>query len=147
MDDILDKIKALPPDEEQMSINHCEFMRFLRNYPINFSYWFPKVVLRRNDIVRMPKSIIVDVPEDIYRAFFHEREEDHNKIVVWVLDNILPTLHNVFPGKDVFIKNGCFSNKFEFNKSCHILMTDSSRIISEKIENLQYLSLIHDTYG
>lgn len=147
MDDILDKIKSLPPDEEQMSINHCEFLRYLRNYPINFSYWFPKVVLQRNEVVRMPKSIIVDVPEEVYRAFFHEREYDDNIIRVWVADNIVPVIRKVFPDKDVFIKNGCFSNKFEFDKSCHISKTDSSRIISDKISNLQYLSLIHDSYG
>lgn len=147
MDDILDKIKSLPPDEEQKSINHCEFLRYLRNYPINFSYWFPKVVLQRNEVVRMPKSIIVDVPEEVYRAFFHEREYDDNIIRVWVADNIVPVIRKVFPDKDVFIKNGCFSNKFEFDKSCHISKTDSSRIISDKISNLQYLSLIHDSYG
>ena len=133
--------------EEEKNICHIEHMRYLMLNPNNFSYWFPKIMYVRKNGIEVPKSFVIDIPEDIYHSFFQEREFDRDKIFVWVKDFVLPVLQKNFPDQDVFLKNGCFSNKFEFDKSCHILKWDGLKAISEKIINLQYMSLMHGTDG
>ena len=146
----IDDIKVLgsiEPSEEDDNVSHMNFLRNVRLNPNNFSYWFPKIrKVRKNGII-VPKSFMVDIPDDIYLCFFQEREFDRDKIFVWVKDFVQPIIQKNFPNQDVFLKNGCFSNKFEFDKSCHILKNDGIKSVVDKIMNLQSASLMHDTDG
>ena len=65
-----------PTPEEQQRM-HEEFMSFLRTNPNNFSYWFPHIEkIADNDEISVPKSIIIPVPEELYKAFFQENITD-----------------------------------------------------------------------
>lgn len=146
----MDSDKKLPdflPNEEEMSINHMSFLRFLTCNRNNFSYWFPHVLKLRSKKIRIPVSYIVSVPCDVYKAFFLEKNSDRKKIYEFVSEYVVPILSKHFKGKDVFMKNGCFSNKFDFEKSCHILPTDSAVDLTNKLCELNYNSILCETYG
>ena len=135
------------PTEEEMKEAHASYMKFLRENPNNFSYWFPKLATVKRNGIMVPKSHIVEVPEEIYKAFFMENQRDKKTIRLWAHDAILPVIGQHFQGKEVFMKNGCYSGKFHFNKCCHLSANATLKEIVEHLCNIQYDSLVKETSG
>lgn len=138
-----------PPTAEEQKKIHEEFINFLHKNPNNFSYWYPHVKELDNHGISVPRSIVIDIPEETYKAFFMERAGDKKIIDSWVIDHVMPSINNTdwLKNKKIFIKNGCFSNKFNFSKGCLIADSSDKETLVQHICNIQYDSLFHDTYG
>ncbi|MBQ8300153.1 MAG: hypothetical protein IJX99_09980 [Clostridia bacterium] len=74
----------------------------------NFSFWFPKV---EHCGLKVPKSLIFNVPEEIQNRFFLEGEDDYEVIDNWLKVSVLPALKEADMHL-LFVKNATFSNKF-----------------------------------
>lgn len=111
----------------------------LKNDINNFSYWFPKV---KDCGIKVPESVIVDVPEDTMRCFFMERKDDYEKIEKFVKDSVMPALDGL--PTLLFMKNGVFSNKFSY-RTCAV-RKDFHEIIHNMID-INYQSLCFDAGG
>jgi len=119
---------------------HREFLRDLRNNPNNLSFWFPKV---KHCGFRVPKTVIVPIPDELVGAFFMEEDTDADAIRSFVHESVMPALKQIdgLP----FIKNGTFSNKFEFGDCCPHDAEEET--IFRSIRDIQYESLCLDTDG
>ena len=126
--------------EHDMEELHRRYLKDLHNYPNNFSFWFPKV---KDCGIRVPKSVIVPVPDELLNAFSFENEGDKEKILAFIQENIIPALKDIkgLP----FIKNGCFSNKFNFATCCPADTKEET--LFKSISEIQYMSFMHDTMG
>lgn len=140
-------ISIKTPTEQEQQEAHANFINWLRNNPNNFSYWFPKLSVVRQHGVLVPKSRIINVPEELLEAFFLERKGDKRLIRQWAHDNILPVIKSHFQDTEVFMKNGCFSGKFNFNACCHLPANATLKEIVQHLCNIQYDSLANDTAG
>ena len=135
------------PTEEEMKEAHENYMCYLRENPNNFSFWFPHLSAVKNHGIRVPQSYIIEVPEEIYKAFYQEHSQDMKKIRLWAHKKVFPVIQNHFQGKEVFVKNGCYSGKFSFNKNCHIQPNATLKEIVEHLCNIQYGALCHGFNG
>lgn len=79
----------------------------------NLSFWYPKV---KDCGFLTPKTIIIPHTEEIIKALFMEDPGDKERITAFVEKNIMPAIKKI--GGLPFIKNGSFSNKFQFNLCC-----------------------------
>lgn len=130
-------------DDDELRKN---YIKWQTESPNLFSKWFPKIERLRSDALYIPKSFIIYVPEDIMYCFFMEKQGDRERITEWVKDNVMPVIEKEFPEGELFVKNGCFSNKFRFGTSCHIKGTDLENVVNHIIE-IQYDSFAYDTCG
>ena len=124
-----------------------DFYRRLSNNSNNISNWFPKI---EKCGLAVPKTCIIKVPENIVKAFFMEPEKNEtidtlfDRVYDWVDGVLVPTAREEI-GKGLwFMKNGCFSNKYNFNSCC---VTDNSHEITTKLIDINYTSLMFDTGG
>ena len=142
-------IKITPPTAEELQAAHESFMNYLRSNPNNFSYWFPHVKELGGKGINIPESVIIPIPEEIYKAFFRERKGDGEKIDNWVIDHVVPAIeaNPLLKNKKIFIKNGCFSDKFDFAKSCLIENYQDEETLIKHISNIQSDAIIHETDG
>ena len=150
MEDLEKTLKNIPLiSEEEMQEAHNNFMRFQHENPNNFSYWFPHVRKLKNRGISIPESIIIPIPEDLYRAFFREREGDAGTIDRWVTDIVSPTiaLNLLLNGRKLFIKNGCYSLKFDFANGCLITDPSDEETLIRHISNIQYDAISKETDG
>ena len=141
----LSDIRIVKPSEEDLQLAHNHYIKWQMENPNNFSYWFPKVAPHLEEKgIRSPKSKVIQVPENIMNACFMERKGDYELISEWIRVTVMPELLGAeFP---LFMKNGCFSNKFDFNKSCRLEAYDEEAI-TKNFVNLQGASLLFDTGG
>ena len=86
------------------------------------------------------------VPDDILECFFLEHDNDREKICEFVDKNVIPYINKWFPNDECFLKNGCFSNKFDFNSSCHVTSFDTESIV-DHILNIEDISLMVEASG
>lgn len=135
------------PTEDELREAHENYMKYLRENPNNFSFWFPKLSVVKRHGILVPKSHVVEVPEDIYKAFFQEGKNDLRVIRQWAHKAILPVIQQHFQGKEVFVKNGCYSGKFNFNKCCHLAVDATLKEIVAHLCSIQYDSLLKETDG
>ena len=138
------KFKILQPTEDEMKKAHENYIHLQKTNRNNFSNWFWKLhsVVRYG--IHLPKSVTVPVSENILPAFFQETEGDGKKIREWVEKILQPLMKNV--ELPAFMKNGCFSNKFDFSNSCLIESIDTD-YLARHLGNIQYNSLCYDTLG
>lgn len=108
----------------------------------NISFWYPKI---RACGMLVPKTKIFQVPEEITKAFFMDGDQEKNidTIYNWVKDEVMPKLPQELSNL-IFIKNGTFSNKFDF-KTCAI-RANAVEITSSLIE-INYTSLVMGAGG
>lgn len=137
---------TINPELTGQEESHNAFMHWLLNNPNNFSFWFPFVENLSLYGIRIPKSVIMKVPDNIIRAFFLEEENDRETIMNWVKDSVKPIIDREFPDGPVFIKNGCFSNKFQFSRNCLVKERDVQTLFNH-IVSIQYDSFCFDTCG
>ena len=93
-----------------------------------FRYWFEKV---KDCGIRVPRTVIFDVPKEILLCFYMEKgDEDYKTVEKWVKSVVNPKLSEENLHGLLFIKNGAFSNKFNAGKACMALeSTMTSNII------------------
>lgn len=132
---------------EDQNVRHVRYFRDTILNPNNFSYWFRKIRGLREKSIVVPLSFVIFVPDNVQISFFGEREGDMQRITDWFHECVEPVIKDNFAGKHIFMKNGCFSNKFEFDKSCHIFPNDDAVDIIRKMNNIMYTSLCYDTDG
>lgn len=139
------KIQIRKPTPEQLAEGHKRFIRWQIENPNNFSYWSDKIaphLIAKG--IRYPRTMVVSVPENVMEACFLEKEDDYETVRKWVHMQIMPDLFGVeFP---IFMKNGCFSNKFNFKRSCLLAEYDEQHITDHFI-TLQNMSLSCETGG
>lgn len=135
------------PTEQEMQEVHENYMNWLRNNPNNFSHWFPHLSVAKRNGIAIPETHIVKVPEEVFPAFWKEKKRDAKTIRLWAHKAILPIIKQHFAGKDVFMKNGCFSGKFNFSRCCHIPADATLKEIVAHLAQIQYDSLCNDTAG
>lgn len=106
-----------------------------------FSNWFPKI---KDCGIRVPQSIIIQVPEHIQQCFcMEDYETDAEKIQSWVTQEVLPRIReSELSGHPLFIKNGCFSNKYEA-RYCFCMETE----LAESIMRINYQAMYMDAGG
>lgn len=128
---------------------HDSFMKYLRENPNNFSYWFPHVRELTKQKIAIPQSAIIPIDEDVYRSFFLEREGDEERIDTWIMETVKPVIESTpfLKNKKVFAKNGCFSNKFNFSNGCLIENADDEETLINNICNIQSKAVMHETDG
>lgn len=116
-----------------------DYNKWLMENPNNFSFWFPKI---ENCGIKVPGSVIVSVPEEILHSFYMEREGDMERIEAFVRDTVMPAIKDM--PVLLFVKNGCFSNKFDF-RDCAVKKNVPELTMS--ILNINYTSLMFETGG
>ena len=125
-------------------IKESKFYKNLKADKNNFSYWFPKIESCANDNLFIPESIIIQVPEDVYYRFYMDSPKyDKAYIAGWIQDNVMPQI----PDKHwnfLFIKNGTFSNKFDF---CDCTPNNDFYEIVNSVVNINYAGLCLGTGG
>lgn len=111
-----------------------------RAYPENFSNWYPHIkdfgVFKHSEIIS--HQIFTYEETKILNSNEHKDNTDWN-----LLTKILkPTLDRLKPDTLYNIKNGCYSNKFDFN-TC---ITDKHSL-PDKFWDINYMSTMFDTGG
>lgn len=116
-----------------------EYQIFERTQQNNFSFWFPKV---EHCGLRVPRSIIIPVDNEMIRHFYMEQPGDYEAILCFVKNTVEPAVKEAKFGL-CFVKNGTFSNKFDAGHSC--LPHPGS--LTESIININYGALCNDAGG
>lgn len=115
-----------------MSFN--EYYENQKNNKNNISNWLPKI---KDCGIAVPKTVIIDVPIEITKCFLmDDKDEDAKQIMQWVEKEVIPKIP-----KDMFflfVKNGTFSNKFDFNDCA---TRKSLFPLTQSIININYASL------
>ena len=107
----------------------------------NVSYWFPKV---KDCGIKVPETFIKVIPEELLPHLFMDKpDEDINIIFNWVQSELIPDIPSTLRGL-IFVKNGAFSNKFDFN-TCSI--RSNALELTRAIIEINYASLMFDTGG
>lgn len=119
--------------------------------PNNMSYWLPKLQQKHSfDTFKIPKTVIVKVPEEIVELFFMEKkgmtiDQMMTKIMAWVRDEFVPKAKAELGEGMWFIKNGGFSNKFDFSM-CKNVSGNLLRLTANIID-INYTSFMFETGG
>lgn len=125
---------------------HNSFLKWLHYNPNNFSFWFQHIKNLAPLGIYIPKSLIVPVPDELINCFFFENKGDKERIGNWIRDNVFPKVKETFPSGKLFIKNGCFSNKFDFGRNC-LINTPDAESLARQFSSIQYDSFCFDTCG
>lgn len=122
-------------------MSFTDYYNSLKENINNISYWYPKI---KDCGMLIPDTHIVQVPEDIVKSFFMDNaEDDMSNVYEWVKNSLMPSLPNNLKGL-IFMKNGAFSNKFDFKTCC--IRANPLEIASNLID-INYTSLMFDTAG
>ena len=148
--DKLLNLKILTPSQEELEQARKEYLIWQKSSPNNFSYWFPKIKFAEDDVVKIPMSRIVSVPEDLLDAFFMEgnkeqRTKHKENIKTWIRKSLLPAIEDI-PSPRWFLKNGCYSGKYNFGKCC-LLNSDDEENVYNHVMEIQGESLMFETNG
>lgn len=118
-----------------------DFYNDLKQDVNNVSYWFPKVA---DCGIKVPKTFVKEIPVELFgHLFIDHPEEDIDCIYNWVKNELMPSIPDDLRGL-IFIKNGAFSNKFDFS-TCSIRC--NALDIARSIAEINYASLMFDTGG
>lgn len=104
-------------DTSKVQVSENEYLNDLRSDPNNMSKWLPAITPADGEKreLRIPKTTIVQVPDDICQSFFMERPGDRERIVQFSKDQIMPKAKEAGIYPSIFMKNGGFSDKYRFN--------------------------------
>lgn len=94
-----------------------EYLSDLRSDLNNMSKWLSAITPDDSEVrkLRIPKTVIIQVPDDICQCFFMERKGDQDSIIRFVKDKVMPEAEKSGIYPNIFMKNGGFSNKYKFN--------------------------------
>lgn len=115
-------------------------------YYNDFSYWFPKV---ENCGIPVPRTFYAKLPdyntepelaERLDKAFYMDNiDEDMQVIRYWLNRDIIPKLKELNMTGWTFVKNACYSGKFNANRMCNNTGLDN---LAQAIANINYDALI-----
>lgn len=125
--------------EQELQKAHANYLKEMLENPNNLSFWYPKV---KDCEIRQPRTVIVPVDEETMNSQFLERPGDEERIEAFIKDKVMPAIPQDM--NDLFVKNGCFSNKFDFSQ-CHIGKNPHALLLS--FTRINYDSLCFDTMG
>lgn len=142
--------KLIPQPQEPEEDSFLGFYKILAEDRNNMSYWFPRIHPTGCDALRIPKTAIVSVIPEITELFFMEKQgmtqtEMAEAIYEWVKTTFQPNAKALIGDGFWFIKNGGFSNKFEFD-NCRILSSNILKM-TDQIININYQALCFDAGG
>lgn len=103
----------------------------------DFSYWFPKV---KNCGMNVPETYFMKLTgcDDLIRAFYMDNpEKDIRMVQEWVDSVLAPELRKEGLLGHIFVKNGRFSNKFDF-RQCELYGVSD---LARSIVNINYQAL------
>lgn len=81
-------------------------------------YWFSRTEKQaENAGLKVPKTVWVDIPVEIQRAFYMEDQDDMSKIQDFVENAAMPAARAANIGL-LFLKNGVYSHKFSASHAC-----------------------------
>lgn len=111
-----------------------------RIYPENFSNWYPHII----DFGRFDHADIISNQVFTFEEVQEMQKTDEYSKVKWnILNKILkPTLEKMDRNTIYSIKNGCFSNKFDFTTS---LATSGD--LAQQLWKINYMSSMFETGG
>lgn len=136
--DYFDKIKLSMANIDWDELAKESYMQD-RHYPENWSNWYPHILnFGKFKTVAIISNQILTLDETKVFEEEHIDEVDFNKIA----EILKPTLDKMEPHKVYSLKNGCFSDKFNFELS---LVTKDT--LAEKLWKLNYDSHLYDTGG
>lgn len=117
------------------------FVRDLINDRNNLSFWFPKV---KGCGIRVPETTVIPFPAEHLKDYIDGTETgDDSFIRSFVHEKIMPVVE-AMEGLP-FIKNGTFSNKFDFAVCCPPDRNEET--ILRSVKEIQYTSLCFETMG
>lgn len=144
--------EVITPDKPEDTIDpqFMDLYNDLASDKNNMSYWLPLVMLADCKDLRIPKTAIVPVPAEIMELFFMEKKgmtqnEMSEKVYEWVKNEFCPQAEAILGNGFWFLKNGSFSNKFDFS-NCHTLSSNPMRM-TQQILSINYTSLCFDAGG
>lgn len=110
--DIEDFIKMHLPDDEEMKQLRIKSYNYSISNKNNFSYWYPRIISTSFKMANIVYNKVFSIEErDII-------EKDYNEVdFKQIRDMLSPVIESMNPTKVYSIKNGTFSNKFNFNSS------------------------------
>lgn len=120
-------------EEELEKMRYENYLSYKRDKN-NYSYWYEKV---KECGIKMAESYIYQVPYEQYKRCYSENEEEIKIFKEFVAEQIKD-----LPYVWYNIKNGTFSNKFDF-QSCGGIIPQ----IPEKLHLINYCSAIVDAGG
>lgn len=133
------ELKIKMPTKDEAEEMYKNFYKETSEDVCNISYWFPKI---ESCGIKVPRTFIKKVPIEIARLFTLEQPDTIDKIIAWTKEEIEPLIKNL--GGLPFIKNGCFSNKFDFKSAIpHSNYLD----VAKSIMDIMYQSISYDTGG
>lgn len=149
----IDFSKMIPPENVSMQMSWIDEM----SNPNQFFYWYERILQSGMNI---PKSKYYILSYDeckkfisyFYQEEYNETIESHRNDFYKLINEklIKPFIHdyNYSENDIIFMKNGTFSNKFNF-ETCHIGLKKihNQNIFIDKFENLTFESLMHETGG
>lgn len=92
-----------------------------------FPFWFDKIKNIKTEL-KIPRSVCIEIPADIRRAFYMESEGDFAKIENFVENTVRPAIRDAGLGL-VFLKNGAYSHKFDARSACLPIMSDLAHAV------------------
>lgn len=125
------ELDYLKKSEEERMKDLADYYRKDMN---NFSYWYPRV---KDCGICQPDSLIFQLPDNVVSACFEPYKPECDKIITdYFRDTVMPKLKGV--GPVVFMKNGTFSNKYDFGNSC-VAHANIHEMV-DKFTSINYLS-------
>jgi hypothetical protein len=123
-------------------MSFTDYYNSLKDNQNNISFWYPKI---KDCGILTPNTYIAEVPEEVVKACFMEGDQQKNMDTVyeWVKNELMPAIPKELRGL-LFIKNGAYSNKFDFNTAC---ARYSALDIARSIIEINYASLMFETGG
>ena len=95
-------------------MNFQDYYNELKQDKNLISNWYPHVM---NCGIKTPFTVILTTPVDVAQAFFVEdQEKDRETVYQWVKNSVIPVIYGNLEHLGnplLFLKNGCFSNKFD----------------------------------
>lgn len=119
-----------------------EYHKSLAEDKNNMSYWLPKINKEKSfDTFVVPDTAIVQVPERIMEMFFMEKKgmtqhEMMIEVMKWTKEVFVPQAEKEIGGGKWFIKNGAFSNKFDFSSCMNI--SSNYLLLTSNIIDINY---------
>ena len=137
-----------PPTEEELREAEQNYEKWLLGNPNNFYIWYSAIKDIVTETVRIPRSEIVPVKMEVRKSFFMDHPEEDAERIDRFVDTVLVPEIKKFAGdaKRVFIKNGCYSGKFNFRNSC-LLEDFTKETVKKHIMKIENNSLCFDIGG
>jgi hypothetical protein len=126
--------KILKREFIQAELNASKREQYIedRLSPENFSFWFPKI---KNCGMKVPESQFFIMPLDVFMGSIDKICDSKvpDTLIDWINQEVAPNVS----AYGMFLKNGIFSNKFNFNNCL-----TTSATVAQNFIDIQYGSLL-----